>query len=208
MENNKLLVCDIINVLKLKDEEILNIYMYGSRVYGCNPNGDYDLIIVTTGKNNYRQINEQNIDATIYSEDLFLEKIKEHEISILECLFLPKDNILLERKRFLFNLDLFVLRSSISKKANNSFVKCKKKLTLEKDYSPYIGKKSLFHSLRILMEGLQIAKYGEIVNYSEANYLWTDIVKKDIDDWNYYKEKYQSLFNSLNSEFRTYAPKI
>ena len=32
----------ILDTLNLKDDEILNIYMYGSRVYGCNLLGDYD----------------------------------------------------------------------------------------------------------------------------------------------------------------------
>jgi predicted nucleotidyltransferase len=200
-------VNNIIKILGINDKDILNIYMYGSRVYGCNLNGDYDLIIVVTGENYCHQINRENIDATIYSEDLFVEKIKEHEISILECLFLPEDKVLLKRKDYSFDLDLSVLRSSISRKASNSFVKCKKKLTVEKDYSPYIAKKSLFHSLRILIEGIQIAKYQKIIDYSQANYLWEEIVNNKVNDWSYYKEKYQPLYNKLNSEFRIYAPK-
>jgi hypothetical protein len=83
----------------------------------------------------------------------------------------------------------------------------KKKLTVEKDYSPYIAKKSLFHSLRILIEGIQIAKYQKIIDYSQANYLWEEIVNNKVNDWSYYKEKYQPLYNKLNSEFRIYAPK-
>lgn len=197
------LICD----LNLSNENVFNIYMYGSRVYECNSNGDYDLIIVTNGNNNIQQINRNAIDATIYSEDIFLEKIKLHDISVLECLFLPTDKIVLKRKEFSFELNLSSLRNSISHITNNSFVKCKKKLTIEKDYSPYIGKKSLFHSLRILMEGIQIAKYGRIVDYTIANYLWEEIVRNDIDDWNYYKNKYQALYNSLSSEFRIHAPK-
>jgi hypothetical protein len=58
-------------------------------------------------------------------------------------------------------------------KAGNSFAKAGKKLDVEKEH--YKGKKSLFHSLRILMFGIQIAKAGRITNYGEANDLWKEI---------------------------------
>ncbi len=83
-------------------------------------------------------------------------------------------------------------------------MKCKKKLTVEKDYNPYIGKKSLWHSFRILMFGIQMLETGKIYDYSCANFLYDEIVNNPENDWNYYKEKYQKLYNSYKSKFRSF----
>ena len=85
-------------------------------------------------------------------------------------------------------------------------MKAKKKLIVEKDYDPYIGKKSLFHSLRIILFGIQIAQYGKIINYEEAN-IYYDIVKSEIIEWEYFKKKYQPIYNNLKTEFRKLAEK-
>lgn len=98
-------------------------------------------------------------------------------------------------------MDLEVLRRSISAKASNSWVKAKKKIN---QGDVRIGQKSLFHSLRIVMYGCQIAEYGQIVDYQCANKYW-DIIKK-IEDWELLKEKFQPLKNQLNSKFRKLAP--
>lgn len=199
----------ILHELKLNKDVVINVYVYGSKVYGCHPSGDLDLIIVVSSKykERYNQILSKNVDATIYREDFFKELINKHNISALECLFLPEDKILLKNKDFYFSLNLNSLRNSISQTASNSFVKTKKKLTVEKDYNTYIAKKSLFHSLRILMFGIQIAKFGFIKDYTEANYLWDKIVLNDLNDWTYYKTEYQPIYNNLRSKFRELAPK-
>jgi hypothetical protein len=193
----------------LNNEDILNIYMYGSRVYETNSdNSDYDYIVVKKGNNDLiTQINNENSNITIYDEKSFQNSINEHEISVLECLFLPEKYILRQEKIFNFELNLLKLRESISKKSSNSWVKCKKKLTIPEDYNEYIGKKSLFHSLRILSFGIQIAKYGKIIDYKEANNYWYEIINNQSKDWEHYKEKYQQTFNKLKSEFKMVAPK-
>jgi hypothetical protein len=197
---------DILEVLHSKGYDVLNIYPYGSRVYGSNPNGDYDYIAVVKGDVEEIQISGENFDVTIYNENDFNNLIENHEISILECLYLPKDILISNLKEFNFVLDLNKLRGSLSKKASNSFVKAKKKLTIEKDYNPYIAKKSLFHSLRILMFGIQIAEKGRIYDYSEANCFWTDIVENPKNDWEYYKEIYQPIYNSFKTRLRKLVP--
>jgi hypothetical protein len=54
-------------------------------------------------------------DASLYTEDAFQRKIEAHAPNVLECLFLPHDKILLEKKTFQFTLNLGTLRSSFSK---------------------------------------------------------------------------------------------
>ena len=101
-----------------------------------------------------------------------------------------------------FELDSEKLRRAISSVASNSYVKCKKKI---RDGEVYIGKKSLFHSIRILMFGIQIAKHGKIVNYEEANNYHKAIFEMG-DDWSELDKKFKPIYNSLKSEFKRLAP--
>lgn len=183
-----------------------NIYLYGSRVYGThNKESDFDYIVVANIEED--RLNEK--DLIIYSRVGFQDAINRHEISALECLFLPAGRMLKIKKTidFNFELDLSKLRHSISKKASNSWVKCKKKLTVAEDFDAYIGKKSLFHSLRIISFGKQLAEWGEIRHYDSMNYLYGDIVHHPSCDWEYYKKTYKPLYNKMMSEFRLLAPK-
>jgi hypothetical protein len=81
-------------------------------------------------------------------------------------------------------------------------VKCKKKLTVTEDFAPRIGKKSLWHALRILDFGTQILQHGKIINFQSMNHLYDEIVNNPCDDWEFYKHKYQPIYNALRSAFR------
>lgn len=72
----------------------------------------------------------------------------------------------------------------------------------------YIGFKSLFHSLRIINFGIQLCKNNEI-DFESQKELWNEIYEEYIykKDWEYLKNKYKPIYNSLMSEFRLLAPK-
>ena len=121
----------------------------------------------------------------------------------MECISLIGDY-----PKFGFNLNLSILRKEISATASNSWVKCKKKIEIEKDYNVAI--KSIFHSFRIPMFGIQIAKYGKIVDFHEANYMWVDQFKDMLysePSWEEIKEKYKPMHNQLMTKFRKFAEK-
>ena len=80
-------------------------------------------------------------------------------------------------------------------------------MTIEKDFDLYRGQKSLFHSLRIMMFGIQIARDGRITDYHEANHLWDEIYKMGNCGWPVYVEKYKELSNKLHSDFVALCPK-
>ncbi len=188
-----------------KDNNIICCYLYGSRVYGTNnEESDYDFIAVIKDKEVQSSLSEHG-DITYYTEGEFKELIEKHEISILECLSLNEEFVIKNEMDFEFNLDKQVLRNSISSKASNSWVKCKKKFLVEEDYSPYIGKKSAFHSLRILDFGKQIADNGKITNFSSVNELLVDIM--GLNSWEEIESKYKQIYNGMSSEFKKSAPK-
>lgn len=183
------------------DEPILRTYQYGSRVYNCHNNdSDYDfIVIVESDKDLYYSVNFPDSNFTVYSESMFIKRIEEHNISALECIFQnPSDPY-----RKYFKLDKAKLRRSISSIASNSFGKCGKKLK-QGDY--YIGKKSLFHSIRILGFGIQIALTGRIVDYSAYNHYLYRIMETNSTDWEVYKKLFKPTFNRMKSNFKNFAP--
>jgi predicted nucleotidyltransferase len=143
--------------LKLKEEEIINIYITGSRVYGTfNSNSDYDLVILiknneenkeTEMKNQYSNINIDNeikFDIDVFNEYTFLKELNNFYIKILECISLQQKDyekyIIIYNKKYDHpNYDSYQFRKSIRKLTSNSFVKFKKKMLVEKD-SEYIGR--------------------------------------------------------------------
>lgn len=198
----------------LQVNELILVCPYGSRIYGTQrKNSDYDFVIVTTKKSN-EQYSDKLININFFTPEEHQDRLNNHEISALECYFLPDEQVLfnsthsLNKKNkyeFKFNLDLTKLRHSLSAKSSNSWVKAKKKLTIEKDYDLDLGRKSLFHSFRIINYGIQIATHGKIVDYGSCNDLFKEIM--DCYTWNDIFDQYKEKYNNICSEFRKIAPK-
>lgn len=185
----------------------LNVYHYGSFVYETFQNGisDYDYIVILPDKFqdfNGKQFEKDNCQYSFYTQSAWQERLDKNEVDAIETYFLPEKYIIKETVKFSTNIIKEKIRENFSKTASNSFVKCKKKLTVEKDFAPRVGKKSLWHSLRIIDFGIQILKYGKIKDYTSTNYLYDEIVNYEDNNWKYYKEKYQQLYNKMKTEFR------
>ncbi len=204
--------------IKLNDKNTF-IGLYGSYVYGTNHHqSDIDLIIISDIDDidffkKHIQSN-QEIDIHLFNKDYFQTLLKKQEINALETLMLKDDKILkssddfVDIKKIFFEqawLDKEMLRSSISQKASNSWVKGKKKFLVEKDFNPYIGKKSIWHAFRMLEFGTQIAREGYIYDYSAENSRLNEIL--ECENWNEIEERFKLKFNEKNSEFRRFAPK-
>jgi len=189
-------------------KNLMNLYPYGSRVYGTdNEKSDYDFIAVYNRVEDKNEFKGELIHVTAYSVAEFLKQIKQHEISVLECWSLPDNQVPINNIDFKFELNLPALRRSISAQASHCFVKAKKKLTIEKDLDIYVGKKSLFHSFRTILFGIQIAEQGKIVDFSAANAFYDAIVLSPRCDWEYLKATWKPEYNKLMTEFRKLASK-
>lgn len=188
-----------------KDSNILNVYMYGSRVYGNNrSNSDWDFIVIVRNKTD-EQFSDNLINVNFYSEEEHKYRLESHEISALECQWLNPKLVLKETISNSVSIDKEQLRASISAKSSNSWVKAKKKLTVPESYNDSVGKKSLWHSLRILDFGLQIATKGYIFDYGSCNDFYDEVMY--CNDWSELYEKYKKLYNNKASEFKKHAPK-
>lgn len=192
----------------LNDPNFLNIYRFGSHVYGTNSeHSDEDYICIVGNK-----FISDDINIHIYTKTEFQHFLDEHNIQMLECFFLPEKFKLKELVKLTFSLNLNKLRASISTISNGAWVKGKKKLIVQADYNKYLGIKSIFHSFRILSFGLQIAKTGKIDNYACVNHIWLDLLELSkkleyVELWNEIETSYKGEFNKLKSEFVLLCPK-
>ena len=200
------------------------MFRYGSSVYKNKTPSDVDIICIFVGQIDYceqhviPQLDDaaKTIEVTLYSEKTFLEKVNQHEISVLECLFAESKNILVPLSYYIevqlkhFTIDKPKLRESISAKASNSYVKAKKKLIVQEDYDLLCSIKSLWHSLRILDFGTQLAESGKIEDYESCNWLFSDIIEQYTEtecSWEKIDEIYKPVYNEMASSFRSVCPK-
>lgn len=201
----------------IDDVNVMSIFRLGSRVYGTHtPESDHDFIIIAD-----KWFDARDINIHVYTRTQFLASLINHEIQSLECLFLDPKHILkddwkLDRtcmeNKINSTYSAEKLRTSISTIASNSWVKGKKKLIIAGDYDLHLAIKSVFHSLRIIDFGIQIATDRRISNYGSMNYVLEDLKKMSEtmqrdELWQAIDTKYRSLYNQSSSKFKELCPK-
>jgi len=195
---------EVIEALGIEGE-VLNIYPYGSYIYGTNtPESDKDFIIVMKSglldsgafRDNAISNKDESIQGVIYSRGGFQDAINNYEISALECLFIPEDKII--RKTWPYKLTKIVnkdLAKKIIAKASASWHIAKHQYT---DDEIDRAKKGIWHALRILTFGIQLKDSGKIKNFAIANTFKT-IIDNDND---FSPKKYISYRDILMEELR------
>ena len=187
-------------------EKALNIYEYGSIVYGTYIEGksdrDYIVIVPDDYEIDIDQIECNNCHYNIFRASVWQEKLNNNEVDAMEVFFMPKRHVVKETVYFQTKIDPSKIREQFSRTASNSWVKCKKKLIVEDSFNPRVGKKSLWHSLRIIEFGTQILLTGKINDYSCMNHLYDAIVNNEHNDWEYYQHYYQPIYNAKKTRFR------
>jgi predicted nucleotidyltransferase len=174
---------------------------FGSKIYGVNNDkSDNDIIIITSEPNNGKEIIEDNDDIHFYDVSNFNRLLIEHDVVAVESFFTTKGYIYSNDICLQFNVDLKKLRHSFSSVSNNSFVKAKKKFIVENER--YKALKSLWHSIRILDFGHQLATTKAIYNFSSMNNLYFEIMNEDYTDWEQFKNKYKPIYNSFSTRFK------
>jgi len=182
-------------------EPILYIFPFGSKVYGTDTEkSDEDYYVVVEGEEEKSYgIHEEEKNIHVVSDRSFMNMILKHDIAAMECIFSNETH-------YEFHLDLKTLRNSISAVVSNSFAKCRRKLRKGDEFDPYGAKKSLFHSLRILDFGIQIAQHGRIVDFKRMNTYFYEIMAMDSDEFEDYRKKYEPIGQKLKAKLKALAP--
>jgi predicted nucleotidyltransferase len=166
----------------INQNDVLNVYAYGSRVYGtATPDSDYDYVVVHKAamigpnKNAFRENAKTSEDGTIqiinFSRTGFKAELQSFNISCMECISLPEEYVL--QKKMDYKIDRFDMKEFISNvitKASNSWHLA---LTAHKDENYISAAKGLYHSLRILDYALQIKNSGKVIDFSTARNIKT-----------------------------------
>jgi len=195
-------------MIDLNDPNILNVYRFGSHVYGTNnKNSDEDFFVI---QENFTI--SDSIDIHHISKNQFQHLLDNQDIQALECYFLPYKHVLKQSHIFTFKLDKSLLRKSISTISDGSWQKGKKKLIVSGDYDKWLALKSIFHSLRIRDIGIQVALEGKIIDYTRMNYVLADLIKlgdqyERNELWEVIDTKYRKTYNTLRSRFIELCPK-
>lgn len=166
---------DILSELNIPEADVLNIYPYGSKVYGTQTeDSDSDFIIVYKSaflpngafRNNAISSPDRQIQAVCYSRTGFQDAINNYEIGALECIFMPEELILKKKWPFKVNKwDIKELCKKIISKASDSWHVATMQF---KDGETEMAQRGVYHALRILEFGIQLKEYGKIINYGIA----------------------------------------
>jgi len=188
-------------------DDVLAIYQYGSRVYGtADRNSDYDYIIVMkrgmledgSFRHNAISSDDRNIQGVVYSRGGFIDAINNYEIGALECISLPKESVVFNKWPFkIGEWNEQAMVKAIIGKASNSRHNADQQ---SKNGNKWIGKKSMYHALRILYFGLQLKEHQKIVDFTECNRMYDDIMR--VEDQEFDTRDYYDEFKQLIAELR------
>lgn len=192
--------------LKIDYSQILNIYPYGSKIYGTsNEDSDDDFVIVYRSsllpsgsfKDNAISSDDRSVQGSCYSRSGFIDAINNYQISALECIFLPDDKIVQKKMNFSMNkFDVKELSKKIISTASSSWHFAN--LSYQDDHIDS-SKKNTYHALRILDFGIQIKENRRIVDYSNA------IIYKELVDYadDYKPKNFYDLFIELSEKLKS-----
>ena len=195
---------EVIKRSKIHPSRVKNVYIFGSRVYGCcTEKSDWDFIMVANTSISNQEIRSGDFNIHVMTMDNFKSCLKEHKSSQVEAFLTPDKFRLMETEKIDWTPNISSLRHSFSHTSSSSWVKSRKKIE-QGDY--HIGIKSMFHSLRIPMFGIQIAKTCKINNFSEANWINDKIMSKTWK-WSELDSEFREVRNKILSDFRSVTTK-
>jgi len=197
---------EIIVASKVHPARVSNIYLYGSRVYGTNDiDSDYDILLIGSSllesQELYIATPAHKYNIHIHVPSRFEDDLRKHDIHALECIWAPEYAQIQVKRDYAseFKLDRMLMKKRLFGQSHDSWVKACHKI---KETDMYRGAKGIYHSLRILMFGIQIAKHGKIVDFTEGNSLYNEIMSADEYTWDYYKNKYLPIKKDLENKLR------
>lgn len=196
---------DVIRELRI-DEDVVNIYPYGSHVYGdATEESDYDFVIVCKSsmlsngafKNNAISNRDFSIQGILYSRGGFIDALNNYDITALECIFLDDSLVLQKDWPFKLNkLDKKVLAKKLISKSSMSLYSAR---NFKKRDNIRAARKGTFHAIRILEFGNQIKEHGRIIDYSSCNQLKKEIMEEEDFHIRAYNETIEILTSKLKA---------
>lgn len=193
--------------LNLDPSKVINIYPYGSKVYGtATENSDDDFVIVFKGsllpsgafKDNAISSADYKIQGVCYSRAGFIDALNNYQINALECIFLPTDKII--KNIMPMKLQKLVTKEMASKVITTASASWHFSKMSFKDGDIDYVKKNIYHALRILDFGIQIKEHSRIVDYASSNEIKKRIY--EIEDEEFEPRDWHKTFLDLSEKLK------
>jgi hypothetical protein len=179
----------LLAIVKQPDAAVRAAFRVGSRVYGtAGPFSDHDYVVVL-GSPTQRQdlLFAEGVNVTLHGGKSFEAALDDGSVFAFEALFAPPPHRLKEpAPPFSFTLDRKKLCASAASRSTSDYEKARKRFADEVDAS----KKKLFHSLRVPLFALELARTGKIEAFSAAGEWFEDIMSNPSEDFAAYEAEY------------------
>jgi hypothetical protein len=207
---------------------VLNtIDLQGSRLYGTDhSNSDWDIIVIgdipsfvpnalkksdsfSQNIHLYKEIvtkNGDKIQAHMFTTEGFYSSLNSYDIPSIEVLYHLDRVKALSEKKFEMQINNEMLLEAALKESSLQWTKAKDLINNPEETDKYPALKRVWHSFRYLIFTEQILKYGKIIDFSAANYLYNGIINAQFNDFSYFEENYLPLKIEIQNRIKSLVP--
>lgn len=185
--------------MKVQDGSVRAAFRVGSRVYGTHgPYSDHDYVVVLSDpRQNQDLLFAEGVNITLHGGATFEAALCEGSVFAFEALCAPPEHRLKEPvPPFVYKLDRKKLCDSAVSRSTSDYEKAKKRF----DEEGQASRKKLFHSIRVPLFALQIARTGKIEDFGAANEIFEEIMSHPSADFADYAAVFGPLREKLCAE--------
>lgn len=197
---------DLTTILRVQTHDVRLACRMGSRVYGtAGPTSDEDFLVVLSRTGQKQDLAfADGINIVIHGVSTFQQALDDQSVFALEGHCAPTEHILIAAKpAFKYSLDRKKLAISATEKSHADWQKGRKKFLEE----PGPSRKKIFHSLRVPIFAVQIAKTGKLNDFAAANAFFEDIMTGPDGDVAWYDDHFGKIRENLCAELVQLAGK-
>lgn len=176
-------------IVKQPDGAVRAAFRVGSRVYGtAGPRSDHDYVVVLVHPAQRQDLLfAEGVNVTLHGVRSFEAALNDGSVFAFEALFAPPPHRLKEPvPPFSYRLDRKRLCESAVARSTSDYEKARNRFSEEIDPS----RKKLFHSLRVPLFALELARTGKIANFAAAGEYFEDIMSHPSQDFADYEAAY------------------
>jgi hypothetical protein len=197
---------EICAAFNLNEQEIVNVYAYGSRIYGThNTDSDHDYIVVFKAamlpsgafKENAKSSEDRKIQIIPYSRGGFKAGLEQYDISCIECLYLPTNMVI--QKKWPFKIEKINLKEFADKIISKVSASWHSAGLALSDGHYYHAKKGYYHAIRIADFAMQLKTSNfTTIDFTTAKLYWNEISNVNDQELKHYiKHKMYGLRDQM-----------
>jgi len=206
---------DLVKRVRTAFGDECTVALFGSRVYGTDDRfSDHDFMILYKGSRNFgkslnkraAQLNQRTINLHVYAAAQFQAALYSHEPIAVELWMLPSEFVLQgphPDKICWWQIDhggagnFHKFHHAFTKNVQSTWKKAEKRFWIDRRSSL----KCVFHALRTLEFGVQIAKQGRITNWRRMNHVLAAVHQPPCVEWSQVGARFHGQLQELTQEF-------